>query len=301
MDKTWITEKLKQQSEFIVSLLTKKMDESEKKITDELGREIKDLQKNISDINNRVVQLESSQSNIQTEIVSLTTEVNNLKLSLYNVTSECEKTKTLLAEKSSELKDINTQFSNTTDELSKMKQSFDSYENRVVAKDAFIFGIPCLPNENLKSIFNLICNVISIKPPTITNIYRTRPKLKSSDSAIKIKFNSPYDKNYVLTSLANYRKNNKKQLCLNDIHLAIDGKGTSTTSSPLIHIRESLSYLNRTILKRALELKKCKQLSSVFTSRGIVYVKRQTEDTAVLVKCIEGLDNVTRSADLNEN
>ena len=41
-DHSWMDDKLRQQNEFIVKLLSQKLEESEKRITEELGREIKD-------------------------------------------------------------------------------------------------------------------------------------------------------------------------------------------------------------------------------------------------------------------
>lgn len=159
-------------------------------------------------------------------------------------------------------------------------------KNQSVANDSFLFGVPYFDDENLNSTFNLLCDALTIKPPTIKTIYRTRARTDCKDTPIIIKFKTPYDRNFVLKSIAQFRKQKKRDLCLQDIDL---------NSTKALHMREALTKSNQTIFQHAMALKKQKQLSSVYASRGIVYVKRLMNEAAEPIDCIESLDRVACS------
>lgn len=259
-------QRFKEQSDYIIDLLSKQITDSEKRISDKISNQIKELQNSINNTIVKVNELESLLFNAKSNITTLESEISQLK---------------------NTLADVNKQSTVTQVELNAIKTLQNAQENRTVACDSFIFGLPFLPDENLKTTFNLLCNALQIKPPTIKNIYRTRARTESKDTPILVKFHTPYDRNFVLRSIADFRKQKQRELSLLDVDL---------NSSNSFHMRESLTKNNYTILQHALALKKQKRLSSVYTSRGIVYVKRHLNETAEPIDCIENLDRDANSS-----
>lgn len=287
-DNKWedkMDEKLRMQSEFITSLLATKMSESEANITKKIYAEISVIKKNISDIDDKVNRMDLLLSNTNSNIQSLNAELSSVQIALSGVKNDFTNIQKQLTEKTNELFELKNKFLTTTDELNEVKCSLHTQENRLVACDAFLSGIPHSSDENLKSIFNSICHAIGIKPPTLQSIFRTRPKTNSNDTAIMVKFASAYERNYVLKSIAAFRKKTNRQLCLRD---------AGYSSDVFIYLRESLSQQNKQLLQHALQLKKHKQLASVYTARGCVYVKRHHTESAVLIDCIDTLEGVAR-------
>lgn len=77
---------------------------------------------------------------------------------------------------------------------------------------------------------------------------------------------SPYDKNFFLKSFANYRKENKNFFfCLRDIGFDSDQK---------FFVNVNLTLSNFNILRAAVSLKRERCIHSVFTMRGLVYIKK---------------------------
>lgn len=98
-----------------------------------------------------------------------------------------------------------------------------------------------------------------------------------------IKFNSPTDRNLLLKATAIYRKQRKAQLCLRDVNIQSDAP---------MYLRESLTKQRLEILHAALKLKKLQRLSTVFTMRGCVYIKRSYDCRAEPIDSIEKLESV---------
>lgn len=266
-------EHLAKHCESIVTLLSSKMSSLEASILQKFESQVTALKSDVSHINERVLTLEQSFSATAKRNDSLQSEVLLIKKSV------CEVQKQLSEVSCQQQKQI----TNLETELFSAKQAIEAAANKTVATDAVLYGVPFNPDENLKTIYHRLCHTLNIMPPTLKAIIRTRPTKSSNNSVILIKFNLPHDRNFLLKSLALYRKQCTKSLCLRDLDFPSD--------SP-IFLRESLSKRRLEILHAALNQKKHKQLSAVFTVRGCVYVKRSVDCQAVHVDSIEDLDSV---------
>lgn len=278
--KIWskMDEHLQKQSEVIISLLSNRMAEMETRISQQIESQIAEIKNDISDINKRVTQIEVSQTNLIAENELLKTEMFHLKSTISDVKAE-------LSQSTSNCK---TEMNEFEVEINWLKTTLETHENRLIACDAIINGIPFSPNENLKTIFHKLCLSLEIQPPTANKIFRTRPTKDTRDSAIILKFGSPYDKNTLLRSIAVFRKQNGRQICLREVGM---------DSEKPIFIRECLTRKNHYLLQAALKLKKHKQLSSVFTARGLVYVKRKQKYEAVHIDNNDDLSRVAMTTD----
>lgn len=78
----------------------------------------------------------------------------------------------------------------------------------------------------------------------------------------------------MLKLLAEYRKSKKKQLTLRDIGLDSDKN---------IYLNESLTYAARSLLHKAVQMKRHKQIFSVFTRHGDVIVKCSSNDRGIKI------------------
>lgn len=121
-------------------------------------------------------------------------------------------------------------------------------------------------------------------PPT-KSIFRlqnknNKSKQFSADAVIIVKLMSPYDKNYFLKTLNEFRKINK-------CNLTLDMLGFDTNRP--FYINENLTHSNYLILQDAIRLKRNNVIQSAYTFRGLVYVKRTTNDQPICIDRIEVL------------
>ncbi|XP_059221873.1 uncharacterized protein LOC131996316 [Stomoxys calcitrans] len=159
-------------------------------------------------------------------------------------------------------------------ELKEIKLQVLRQENAPVASDLRINGIPFNENENLNNIFTKTCTSCNIPTPKLKFIHRLRNRnntkeRNSPDGVIIATLMSPYDKNFLLKGLSEFRKRNNTTLSLNLI-------GFDSTCQ--FYINENISNSNYRILQDALSLKRKKLLHSAYTFKGLVYVKRDPSD-----------------------
>lgn len=172
------------------------------------------------------------------------------------------------------------------DEIKSLKAKIKHQENRSVACDLRLNEIPYEQDENLDEIFFRICNTINISVPAIKTIYRLQNQNNkhsniSKDAAIIVKMWSPYDKNFFLKSLTNYRKINKDfSFCLRHIGFNSDNK---------FFVNENLTQSNFNLLRSAVRLKKKKIIHSAFSMRNLVYIKKTPNDPVMQIDDIQHL------------
>lgn len=122
---------------------------------------------------------------------------------------------------------------------------------------------------------------MKVPSPQIENIYRLNKIYKDNkpytpnDEVIVAKFHFPYEKNFLLKSIAKYRRDNETTLCLKD---------AGVESDQPIYINENLTPYNHKIFKEALSLKKGGKISDAYTLRGLVYVKKLNSDEPILIE-----------------
>lgn len=224
------------------------------------------LQSSLDEIKNMIRESEIRVlADIEIKINGMKSEMNCLRERLIKVEKAAEDIHSL----KSEIKDL---------KLKSLKQ-----ENALVACDLRINGIPYERNENLLAILNCLCDVIKTPMPTFKNIYRLQnrnntKKQNSPDGVIIAKFLSPYDKNFFMKNLNQFKKATKANLTLNHIGLG---------SANQIYINENLSNTNYKILQEAIQLKKRKYIVSAYTFRGLVFVKQTSTDEP---HCIEDIE-----------
>lgn len=170
-------------------------------------------------------------------------------------------------------------------EVSVLRNKTDYLERKNISADAVLLGVPKRDGEDLTKLYHQLCRSINLNPaPMPRQIFRARPRGTSQDSAIIIKFQSPSDKIGVLKSTSHHCKQFKKPLCLKDI-------GFETVNR--IYLNESLTTHNHILHRKALQLKLCKRLTSVFTRGGRVYAKTTSDSGAFMVDSCECLDKIT--------
>lgn len=180
----------------------------------------------------------------------------------------------------------NLEIGNMKKEINELKRNQLKQENSVVAGGIRIAGVPYYENENLYTIIENICNSLKIKTPQVENMYRLKKiykdnkPYKPTDEVIVAKFHSPFEKNFLLKTIAKYRRDNNTTLRL---------RQAGFESDEPIYINENLTPHNHRIFKEALTLRKNKKIKSAFTLRGLVYVKKFDSDDPVFVEFSENL------------
>lgn len=152
-----------------------------------------------------------------------------------------------------------------------------------LASDAILFGVPHLCNENLTSIFNHLCLTVECQPPTLRSIFRSHQRDGCNDPPIILKFFNTTDKYSVIKSLAEYRIKEKRQLCLRNFGLDSDKN---------VYLNESLTKKNRSLIKRAVQLKHKKIIFSAFTKNGLVMIKETKEGRNTVIDNEEALNMI---------
>lgn len=262
----------------------------------------KKMSKQTESINQQISQfyttLRESETRITEEIKSLVKEAENRLLNeidkrfcdireeLTDVTDRVTKLETVVGE--------NIDLKN---EIGRLKIQSLKHSNSVVACDLRINGIPFSFGENLHHLFVNICNILEISTPPLQFIHRLQNKNNKSkgispDGVIIARLMTPYDKNFVLKSLNEYKKKNN-YLKLNLLGFEPDKQNQS------FYINENLTNGNFKILREAISLKKQKLLQSAYSFRGLVYVKRLSTDQPFCVYALDVLDNLFRSNDKN--
>lgn len=174
--------------------------------------------------------------------------------------------------------------SQLTNEISTLQNKIDSMERDKLCSDAILHGVPMTADEDLNCMYSRLCTAIECTPaPVPKEIFRTKPKGNLGNSAIIIKFSSVADKIAVLRSANTTYRKTKKRICLHQLGLQSDKP---------ISINESLTAPNIVIFRKAHELKKLKQLFSVFTRGGRVYARQTSNGRAFLVDSIQHLDSL---------
>lgn len=172
-------------------------------------------------------------------------------------------------------------------EVDKLKAQLQRQENSIIASDLRINGIPYDENEDLYQMFQTICGTLGINTPAVKAIYRlqnynNKGKDYSPNAVIMVKLFSPYDKNFVLKSVANFRKRYKTSLLLNHIG--------HNSDSPF-YVNENLTSTNFKILQAAVALKKANKLKSAFTLRGLIYIKFNPDEQPIRIESMDELNN----------
>lgn len=246
-----IDKRFEKQNDFIKNLII----ESETRILNEIDNRMSVFRNDIIDLTERVNKLET----VADKINDIVNEISQLKSQKLHISDK------------------------TTREVEKLKNQFKKQENLNVACDLRINGVPYYEGENLIFIFDNICGWLNIQTPTVKSIYRINNNLNHStnkDTCIMVNLISPYEKNFILKSIAIFKRSNKTNLLLN--HIGFD-------SNKSFYVNENLTNENYIILQNALKLKRQKCLETAYSFRGLIYVKRIKSEPPILIENINQL------------
>lgn len=236
--------------------------------------------------------LEKINSSVKEAENRLLNEINNkfheLKTNIHDVNERVLK-----------LENENTNILELKREIKKLKIQSQKHSNSLIACDLRINSVPFTTNENLYDIFNKICQTVSIPTPQLQSIHRLKNKnnknnLNSPDGVIIAKMMTPYDKNFVLKAINAYQKQNKN-LPLSVLGFEPDDKSKN------FYVHENLTNGNFKILREAVSYKKQKRLHSAYSFRGLVYIKKNTNDDPICIESIDELNSLFRPIEGNSN
>lgn len=161
-------------------------------------------------------------------------------------------------------------------------------DNAAVASELRITGVPQLQHEDLYELFKNLCTTVNIQPLPIKSIFRVgnRNNGKNLDSTIMIKLFSPYDKNFLLRSINEFKKFIKTNLKLSHIGINNDDKN--------FFVNENLTKANYLIFKHATQLRSQNKLKSVFTRRGLVFIKLDSDTDPIHVQTLDNFHALFR-------
>lgn len=233
-------------------LLTSKIKESEERI-------LVSLNEKINDVENRLLTV------LDKRVCDIVSEINTVNERVSYLETQCTEIKSLQSE------------------IKTLKLQINRQENITVACDLRINGIPFMKNENLNDIFGSICCALNISTPAFKSIFRLQNRnnkeVNSPDAVILVKLHSPYDKNFILKSYAQFRKTTRGPLCLQHI-----GFSSQQYNNSKVYLNENLTSNNFKILNTAILLRKKGRLNAAFTLRGLVYIKINPHDEPIRIE-----------------
>ena len=222
-------------------------------------------------LNEQIINIENKLLNeLEKHISDTVSQINNIKERVSYVESQC------------------TEIVLLKGEIKSLKAQINRQENLSVSCDLRISGIPFVKNEKLDEIFVRVCTALNISTPAYKSIFRLQNRniklVKSPDAVILVKLCSAYDKNFILKSLALFKKSNRSQFCLQHI-------GFTSHNNSIVYLNENLTSNSYKILNAAISLRKKNRLTSAFTLRGLVYIKVNPGDKPM---CFEDLNELLK-------
>lgn len=252
-------------------LITTKIIESENRIVSEMNEKINVIESKINIVETRLL------NELDKRVCDVMSEIHTVNEKVIELETGCTEIKLL------------------KNEIKTLKTQIQRQENLAVSCDLRLNGIPYNKDENLHVHFENICKALNISTPGYKSIYRLQNKnnkeQNSPDAVIIVKLLSPYDKNFVLKSLALFRKSFKTQLRLQ--HIGYNNNNCK------VYINENLTSKNFKIFRTAMDLVKKNRLASAFTLRGLVYIKANTNDQPNRIEDIRELEMFFPTADDN--
>lgn len=159
----------------------------------------------------------------------------------------------------------------------------EELENKSVATDVIISGIPQVPDEKVGEVFTKLCQAMQLNPLPFRSAFRVRNN-KAKNSPLIVKLTSPHDRPLLFAAAAKFFKSKKRGIKLSDIGRESEGR---------IHLNESLTRRTRAIMQFATQLKRQKCLTSAFSFKGQVFVRVRPNEAAVKVLSIDEIKAAT--------
>lgn len=239
------------------------------KLEDAIGR----ITQNVVDKVKDIIAAEISKSILEIEQI-FNQQVTELKREIHDI-------------KETHAKDVDT----LKQEVVMLKSKIAKQENAAIASEIRIVGIPIVENENLLELLNTLCTTLKIPMPEVLEMKRLRGNSNNAlktDPPIIVKLSNPQCKNEFLRNIAVFKRSTNDNLRL---------KYMGFSSDTAFYINEQLTRANHNILKSATRMKKSKQLWSVFTRRGMIYVKQQQLGAATCILSTEQLNDFLTGSD----
>lgn len=154
-----------------------------------------------------------------------------------------------------------------------MEDKLEKLDRQMHLTDLLVHGIPISEDEDLNRIINSICNIIGFTSMDYALLSIFRINIKSKYPPIVLKFISHPARNEFVNLF----------LILSDIGF---------DSNKPINVQESLSSLNASIFRKAMEMKHSDFLFSVNTRNGFVKIKKSSTDKPIIVYSIQQLYDI---------
>lgn len=219
-------ERLQAKNQEVLDRLSRELSLVEAKLLSKIECEIQLIQERVNHIEDRIASIESE----LTTVDRLSNDIETLRKEIYDI-----------------------------------KAIEDRKSEKDITSDAIIFGIEYIEGENLKTIFNQVSRFIDFLPPPVRDIFRVRPKNQlNQNSAVVVKFYTPFDRNRCLKAFSEYRRRTNGPVSM---------RSAGFNSELNFRIYESLTSENRKLLQLAVKYKKERKLVSAFSIRGKIHVR----------------------------
>lgn len=229
------------------------------------------LRKELSEITKTFdTRINEMEANFNSRIKSLEKDFNG----------KCEMTNKFMLDCETKLAQIMETKQNNTESIT---TQIDALARKSIAGDFVLHGIPFSENENLGEIFNKFCSTLGIDLLRPHYILRTKPKNILSHSAIIVRLPHENDKNYVLRKVSEFYKSTSRLVTLHDLGFV--------NKNSFVRVYECLTKLNHAVFRKANDMRKRKQVNSVYTRYGRVFVREDADKKPICVTSIAQLQS----------
>lgn len=196
--------------------------------------------------------------------------------------------RTSLDKKNKEIDELQNSKLQLQTEIANLSNRLSVLEKISRDKNIEIHGLQENRNENLKHLFNNLCNTINISVPE-DDIQTCRRVAKSDKTSLRprnvlITLSSPRIRDYILAEVTKFNKSHKEKL--NTSHFGIEGMKNK------VYVSEHMSLECKKLYKEARMFGKEKQFKFVWVKRGNIFIKKKDDSTAILIRnrnCLETL------------
>ncbi|KAF6212291.1 hypothetical protein GE061_012813 [Apolygus lucorum] len=218
------------------------------------------------DINKSNSAVSKDIDNLRSEVKDLTDNLNKYADIINENTTALGEIKTSIDTLANKFDDLKVEVTKCQSDIEEMKTKSNELEQQTRENIIEIVGVPSSPNEDLIDIMKKIgvgINLV-VKDEMVSDIYRTRPNM-NLPGIIIVEFVRKIDKRALLLAAKS------KELTTHLIGLQTDQPNSK------IYINNSLTYINRRLLKAAKDFKNEHNYRFVWVKNGKIMLKKSED------------------------
>ncbi|KAL4703104.1 hypothetical protein ACJJTC_018141 [Scirpophaga incertulas] len=223
------------------------------------------------------------------EIKKELTAVRELQNCVEYLSAEYDRMKSELQTSQEKISSLGKVNSSLSDKLNDLTNRLNLIEQHSRETNIEISGIPENKSENLVSVFQQLCNTVSISVLDTDVLASTRIRKLKEDTerprSVIIKLQNTEKRDEILAAVSRYNRKNQNDK-LNTSNLGYGGQKLP------IYVSEHLSPYNKALHASTRKVAREKAYKFVWIRNGRIFVRKDDQASAKLIKCYDSLSNL---------